>query len=76
MKYTMQLTSDGQKSFDFSVIAYLKGMCTPEELKNALDDIFTGDLEKQSDFLVDKGFSAVGAFNHIYNCDTQESEVL
>ena len=71
----MTLTPNAQKQFLFSMTCYESGLCTPEELLNALHKIYKEDLNKQSDFLIEMGFSAARAFNHIHNCDTKE-EIL
>jgi hypothetical protein len=71
----MKLTPKAQQQFIFSINCYEHGLCTPEELLHALHKIYKEDLNKQSDFLIEKGFSASGAFNHIHNCD-KGSEVI
>ena len=69
----MKLTPQAQQQLDFSKTCLLQGMCTTKEYMKAVKAIYKEDLEKQIQFLVEQGFSQIGAFKNIYNLDSKEA---
>lgn len=68
----MELTPQAQQSLDFSTACFLQGMCTHRELLKAVGKIYQDDVKKQVEFLIEQGFSQLGAFKHVYNVDSGE----
>lgn len=71
----MTLTYTAQRRLEYYMRQLFGNMISTTEYLKKVVKIYQEDRKKQEEFLIEQGFSRIGAFKHIYNCD-KGSEVL
>ena len=71
----MTLTPKAQRKLEYKMRQLFGGMLPPSDYLKEVGTIYIEDRKKQQEFLIEQGFSKIGAFRNIYNLDKGE-EIL
>jgi hypothetical protein len=68
----MNLTPSAKNIMDYKTRQFLGGMITGKKFLDITGEIYKKDLEKQINFLIDVGYTRIGAIKNIYNLEGKE----